>query len=236
MIQHEENATIHAARELLLGRFQGVLATHSVECTGYPFGSLLPFSIDRDGWPLILISDLAKHTRNLIGDPHCSLTVVEAGDGDPQTRCRVSCLADASPVREIGKAEVERHFRYFPESRDYYQELNFRFYRLEPIRFYCVAGFGAARWISVDRMVEKNPFTYEQELVLLEDINLRFADALRQRLTDGSDTTALAVGVDPRGIDLRQGNRLRRLELPAPAESQLNLLNQLGDWLHSPIP
>jgi len=233
MIKDEEKDIIRSARELLSGRFQGVLATHSLDCAGYPFGSLLPYSLGRDGWPLILISHLAKHTRNLSLDPHCCLTVTEQQLGDTQTLARLSCLADAIPVGDIYSPAADRHFRYFPESRNYFQELNFLFYRLEPVRFYCVAGFGAARWVGVDRMKAVNPFSYNEEETLLTEINSRFGGRLNERLGPRVDPQSElpAVGLDATGIDLRQNDKIFRLELPAAVNSPPGLLSLLADWI-----
>lgn len=103
MLNNTDNQIIQVARELLSGCFQGILATHSIECAGYPIGSLLPYSLDRDGWPLILVSHLAKHTRNLSADQHCSLTIVEHSRAETQTLTRLSCLADAAPWKTLTK-------------------------------------------------------------------------------------------------------------------------------------
>ena len=236
MQQPVENEIIRSARELLSGSFQGILSSHSVECAGYPFGSLLPYSLDRDGWPLILISHLAKHTRNLAADPHCSLTIAEQGSGDTQTLTRLSCLTDAKRVHEIGNETAERHFRYYPESRVYYRDLNFHFYRLEPVRYYCVAGFGAARWISIDRMNGRNPFTHAEEDLLLADINSQFSERLCKRLAQqiDNDSPLLAIGLDATGLDLRQNDRLLRLELPVPARNPAEYRARLIDRLSLP--
>ncbi|MCB1858067.1 MAG: pyridoxamine 5'-phosphate oxidase family protein [Gammaproteobacteria bacterium] len=200
---------IQAARQLLSGRFQGVLSTHSQEHNGYPFGSLVPYSIDRNGWPLLLLSHLAKHTGNLRADRRCSLTVVEQGNGDTQQLTRLICLADAYPVDPVTDALQKRHFRYFPESRIYYQELGFHFFGLRPVRFYCVSGFGAARWIDIDRMTI-NRFTLSQEDELLAPINRHVSE----NVPKGGTSQTVAIGVDPWGLDLLRGERLYRFEFP----------------------
>ena len=48
MTDSEESGAVTAARQLLSGRLQGTLATQSREHPGFPFGSLLPYSIGRD--------------------------------------------------------------------------------------------------------------------------------------------------------------------------------------------
>lgn len=220
MTDTEESGNLTAARQLLSGRLRGTLATQSREHPGFPFGSLLPYSIGRDGWPLILISHLAKHTRNLADAPKCCLTICESGQGDIQTLMRLTCLAVAEPLPDIPKALAERHFRYFPEGSIYHRELNFHFYRLLPERFYFVGGFGSARWISRDRLETHNGFSFDEEQAVLELINRRFRRGLlrcfqSQTQPEGQGGTEVsAVGLDPQGLDLRLADRLLRLPFP----------------------
>jgi putative heme iron utilization protein len=63
------------ARRLLLAAKAGVLSTLSLDVPGFPFGSVVPYCLDRGGLPLILVADIAQHTRNLLADPRASLTV-----------------------------------------------------------------------------------------------------------------------------------------------------------------
>ena len=62
-------------QQLLRHSYQGVLSTHSVQLQGYPFGSVVPFCLDKQGRVVVLISDLAQHTKNLKQDSRCSLLV-----------------------------------------------------------------------------------------------------------------------------------------------------------------
>ena len=41
-----------------------VLSTHSLEHPGYPFGSVVPYVLDQEGLPLLLLSRLPQHTKN----------------------------------------------------------------------------------------------------------------------------------------------------------------------------
>ena len=66
-----------AARELLLKHSYGVLSTISVDVSGYPFGSVTPYCADEQCRPVIYISRIAQHTKNIIADSRVSLTVVE---------------------------------------------------------------------------------------------------------------------------------------------------------------
>jgi len=79
---------LHAARELLLQESFGVLSTISIDVSGYPFGSVTPYCVDRNCQPIVYISTIAQHTKNIIANPKVSLTVVEpnAESDDVQAR------------------------------------------------------------------------------------------------------------------------------------------------------
>ena len=53
------------ARQLLHYESYGVLATHSNSIKGYPFGSIVPYIYEQNGYLVIYISELAEHTKNL---------------------------------------------------------------------------------------------------------------------------------------------------------------------------
>src|ERR1700747_1279315 len=93
----EEN---RAARELFLQESFGVLSTISVDLPGYPFGSVTPYCADEQGRPVIYISYIAQHTKNIVADSRVSLTVFEAQQGatDIQAQGRVTLIGDARPV------------------------------------------------------------------------------------------------------------------------------------------
>ena len=102
-----------SARALLSARKSGVLSTLSVDAEGYPFGSVVPYCFDRQGRPIVLISNIAQHTKNLDADPRLCLTVL-AGEEDVQASARLSLLARAAPVEDAIEDVGERYYRHFP--------------------------------------------------------------------------------------------------------------------------
>ena len=68
-----------AARRLIRGRDHGALATL---LEGRPYVSLVAIACDHDAAPLLLLSDLAQHTKNLLADRRVSL-LFEATAGHP---------------------------------------------------------------------------------------------------------------------------------------------------------
>lgn len=226
-----------AARQVLAGAFHGVISTHSLEHDGYPFGSVVPYVLDQDGVPLLLLSHLSQHTRNIDADMRCGLTVVEPGHGDVQQRGRLSAIGDVTPSGPT--ANAERYFRYFPHSRMYFDQLGFRFYRFRPARFHWNGGFATARWFSVDRIVHANPIDREAQTRIISHMNHDHADALRGYLEGHLarliDEPPVLVGIDSDGIDLRFGDRLYRIALPhviGSAHEARDVLVQMADGEH----
>ncbi len=87
---------------------------------GFPFGSVVPYCLDEQGRPLILISRIAQHTHNLQKDPKCSLLVGEREADDVQAVGRLTYLAEAEQLHDAAaiEAAAERYYRYFPESAE----------------------------------------------------------------------------------------------------------------------
>ncbi len=75
-------------RSLLESQQHGVLATLSARHAGWPFASVTPYALTEDGQPILLLSQLAEHTRNVLADPRASLFVQAPGE-DPQAVARV---------------------------------------------------------------------------------------------------------------------------------------------------
>lgn len=208
------------ARQLFAGAFNAVLSTHSLEHPGYPFGSVVPFMLSREGLPLLLLSHLSQHTRNLDSDRRCGFTVVETGDGDVQQRGRLSAVGDI--LRVTGGTDVDRYFEYFPHSRMYYETLGFHFYHFLPERFHWNGGFASARWFSADRIVRANPFEATVEARIRDHMNRDHRDALAGYLSGfgpAAEDDIAMVGMDAEGLDLRIGERLIRLTLPREVDT-----------------
>ncbi|KAL8456230.1 hypothetical protein ACS0TY_034446 [Phlomoides rotata] len=97
---HQERAArlppIEQVRTLLHHSARGFLSTLSQEHQGYPSGSMLDFACDAYGSPIIAVSNLAAHTKNLLANPKCSLLV--AKDPEDRTDLIVTVQGDALPA------------------------------------------------------------------------------------------------------------------------------------------
>ncbi|MBV4505844.1 HugZ family protein [Pseudomonas sp. BW13M1] len=208
---------LRPARELLLKEYRGVLSTHSKSMPGYPFGSVVPYCLDAEGHPLILISRIAQHTHNLQKDPKCSLLVGERDAEDVQAVGRLTVMAEARKLSDETaiEAAAARYYRYFPESANYHKAHDFDFWVLEPVRHRYIGGFGAIHWL--DQVTLANPFAGKAEVSMIEHMNSDHANAIAHyvELTDLPRTApAEMVGIDSEGMHLRIGQGVYWLAFP----------------------
>jgi putative heme iron utilization protein len=197
------------ARRLLLQQSFGVLSTISLDVPGYPFGSVTPYCVDQQCRPVIYISTIAQHTRNILADPRVSLTVFESNGGtdDVQARGRLTYIANARPMREEEADVHDRYFRYFPSSRQYEQTHDFAFFRLEPVRIRFIGGFGRIYWLEASQFLVANPFSPSQESRIIQHMNRDHSDAIKNYT--GGDSAEM-VGIDDQGFDvLKAGGKVR---------------------------
>ncbi|QXH55790.1 HugZ family protein [Pseudomonas maumuensis] len=230
---------LRPARELLLKEYRGVLSTHSKSMPGFPFGSVVPYCLDADGHPLILISRIAQHTHNLQKDPKCSMLVGEREAEDVQAVGRLTVMAEARKLTDEATIEAAagRYYRYFPESANYHKAHDFDFWVLEPVRHRYIGGFGAIHWL--DQVTLANPFAGKAETSMIEHMNSDHANAIAHyvELTGlPRSTPAELVGIDSEGMHLRIGQGVHWLAFPSTCNTPtqvreaLVLLARADQW------
>jgi len=224
------------ARELLLKEYRGVLSTHSKSMPGFPFGSSVPYCLDEQGRPLILISRIAQHTHNLGKDAKCSLLVGEREADDVQATGRVTVMAEAHKLvdPEAVEAAAQRYYRYFPESESYHSAHDFDFWVLAPVRYRFIGGFGAIHWL--DHVALANPFAGAAETSMVEHMNVDHAKAIAHyvQLTGlPQSEPAQLVGIDSEGMHLRIGQRLYWLPFSEPCNTPKQVREALTQLAHA---
>jgi heme iron utilization protein len=220
------------ARNLLLACYDGVLSTLSVAVPGYPFGSVVPFCLDRQGAPIILIADIAQHTKNIKADPRVSLIVFDRTAPDLQANGRLTLLADAVPIDVNDHDTPERYYRCFPDSRGYHQTHGFLFWRLQPRRLRFIGGFGAIHWLEPEGVLPVNPFTADEEASMVEHMNADHVAAMRRYCApliqgDVESLTPQFAGCDRYGFHLLVDDRVLRIPFNSPANSPLEVRQAL---------
>ena len=224
------------ARELLLKEYRGALATHSKSMPGFPFGSVVPYCLDEQGWPLILISRIAQHTHNLQKDPRCSLLVGERGADDVQAVGRLTYLGEAQKLDDAAaiEAAAERYYRYFPDSANYHRAHDLDFWVLKPVRHRYIGGFGAIHW--VDDLTLANPFAGKAEVSMVEHMNSDHAKAIAHYVELAGLPTgepAQLAGIDTEGMHLRIGQALHWLPFAQPCNTPTQVREALVLLAHA---
>ena len=186
--------------DLLHASSDAALATDSAAMLGYPFATAVPFATDAHHRPLLLISKLAEHTRNLAADSKASFLVARAlGEGET---ARVSLVGEVLPIDADARL-VDRYLRYHPEAERFLQFGDFRFHRFEPNRILVVGGFAQAGWLDARQLLDapQLPLGLEAELL----------DAAKPNLPEG----VALLGLDAYGADVVAGGIRRRLTFTA---------------------
>lgn len=137
------------ARTLLRDARHGVLATLNAE-NGFPYASVVDVAGLKDGDLLLLLSDLAEHTRNLRADGRVSLVVASTeGKGEVLERGRASFQGRIEPLADDEAQETRaRYLEVHPQAKGYAGFADFNFYRLGVERVRFIAGFGRMGWIE----------------------------------------------------------------------------------------
>src|ERR1700730_8322094 len=193
-------------RRLLRGRDRAALAT---SLRGAPYASLVLFVADLDASPLMLLSDLAQHSRNIAFDPRVSL-LLDATEGhpDPLTGPRLTLLGRAQPTDD--RRCLARFIAHHPTSAGYAGFRDFHLYRVEVERGHLVAGFGRIDWIDRGDLLFARDVGVlaAAEPEILKHMNEDHGDAIARyahHLLGRTGTGWQMTGIDPEGIDLRCG-------------------------------
>src|SRR3954451_13673437 len=189
----------------------------TLECQGGPtYVSLAMVALDQDATPLLYLSDLADHTRNLSTDPRLSLlfdgtlasAVPLAGE-----RATIQGRAERTSDRRLLGRYVARH----PDAADYAGFRDFNLYRVSIERAHLVAGFGRIHWVPGDRVKleeGRSETLLQSEREVIEHMNNDHADAVQLyagRILGRAGSGWIMTGLDPEGCDLRRGAEVARL-------------------------
>ena len=150
----EASGSAAEARALLRAGSAAVLTTLSQRRPGWPSASLVPYALSARGEPLLLLSEIAQHTRNLEADPRACLFVYDAraAEKDPRTAARLAVYGTVAPVAEADEADArEAYLARNPAGRGLLG-LDFRLYVLTVAEAQWVGGFAAAGWISAEQL------------------------------------------------------------------------------------
>jgi putative heme iron utilization protein len=198
---------------------------------GVPYASLVNVATDVRGCPLILVSTLAWHTRNLHSDGRASVMVAEIPEaGDALTGARVTVMGRFARVED--EALRRRYLARHPAAELYAGFGDFAFWRLLPERAHAVAGFGRIETIAADEMFPSADEMTALEAGAIAHMNEDHDDAIQRyasKLLGATPGGWKIVAIDPDGADLQRGEEVLRLPFPRPAYSGGALRKTLAD-------
>jgi putative heme iron utilization protein len=206
-----------SAKKLMREARSGALAT-LMAGTGDPYCSLVNVATAADGAPLLLISRLAVHTRNILADARVSLMLDERKPGDPLEGARVMLMGWAKRTESADARR--RYLAHQPEAEMFAGFGDFSFYQVELTGAHLVAGFGrivdlAPAELLTDVAGAAALLAAEPEVI--EHMNADHADTCRlyaTKLLGAPDGAWRCVGCDPEGLDLQSGRTGLRLPFP----------------------
>ena len=223
----------HLARSLLRRSRQGALAT-LMTGSGDPYCSLVNLASHPDGSPILLISGLALHTKNILADSRVSLMLDERAEGDPLEGARIMLAGRAEEVAEAGQELVRRRYLgAHPSAEAFVEFKDFAFFVIRPSGAHLVAGFG--------RIVDLKPAQFLTDLggaeALLEaepgavaHMNEDHREAMNlyaTRLLAAESADWLCTGCDPDGMDMQAGRNTLRLDFPVRVTGGIELRKML---------
>jgi putative heme iron utilization protein len=205
------------AKSLLRATRAGTLATLDPG-TGFPLATLVNVATDADGAPLLWVSGLSVHTRNLMADGRCSLLLAAAGKGDPLAHPRLTLVGQAARFDEP-RAKT-RFMAKHPKAQLYSQLPDFTMWRIEVTGVHLNGGFARAASLTPPDIltdISRSAPLVEAEAEAVAHMNEDHAAAVRAYATGlgkAKDGPWSLTGIDPDGMDLALGDQTLRIAFP----------------------
>jgi putative heme iron utilization protein len=161
----------------------GVLSTQmDFEGEIYPYGSICPYVMTPSGDIIILISEIARHTKNIHSNQNVSFTVYDQDADNKQQAARCSIMAKAKVIQEESEGALAKdlYTKFFPESKRYFEAHDFSFYKLSPVRVRYIQGFGKINWIEAKDFGPVLPKWWDNKQGIIDHMNDDHKSALKK--------------------------------------------------------
>jgi putative heme iron utilization protein len=203
---------------------QAVMASQSSSIPGFPLTSVIPVAVV-DNHIIMLLSDLAQHTRNIDMDNRVSLMMHDDQEQNWQAAHRLSIMGYVEPIdHELHNMDKIRknYFRIHPELNDFDQHMDFRFWLLRPMRFRLIAGFGQVRWL-------------EQINCQLFDLDEEDHQKVNTILIEHRTAVSQLLQASKYGLQIIESGRVIFLSFRQPVKSVAGLLVQLSTGAYNTV-
>src|SRR6266496_1872800 len=221
------------AKSLLRKSRQGALATLMTD-SGDPYCSLVNVAAHADGSPILLISRLAVHTKNILGDNRVSLMLDERAAGDPLEGARIMLAGRAEEAAGDDAAGFRRRYlNAHPSAEAFVDFKDFSFFRIDPSGLHLVAGFGRIIDLKPEQFltdISDAAALLEAEQGAVEHMNEDHREAMNlyaTKLLGAESADWRCTGCDPDGMDMQAGGATLRLDFPERVTSAMALRKML---------
>ena len=228
------------ARTIAASTNTGTLA--SLTSTGDPWASFVTYGL-LNGAPVLCVSHLAEHGRNLAADPRASLAVVAPDAGsDPLASGRITLAGVAErPVNDELAAARAAHVAAIAAAKYYIDYSDFSVWVLRVHRVRWVGGYGRMDSASGAEYSAAVPDPIRPQAAgAIEHLNADHAAGLADmaRVLGGYPDTDAAVctEIDRYGLDLKvrtpRGDAYTRVGFGRPLSSFAELRDAAADLVH----
>jgi heme iron utilization protein len=231
MTTRDRPSAAEHARTIAAANNAATLATLTAD--GDPWASFVAYGL-LGGNPVLCLSNLAEHGRNLAGDPRASLSIVAAStDSDPLASSRITL---AGVVRQPSATDRDAaraaYVDAVPAGRVFADFSDFTFWVLEVHRVRWVGGYGRMDSATAEEYDAAAPDPITPAAAgAIAHLNADHADALAAMVrTFGGypDTeSAVCTGIDRYGLDMRvktpRGIAYARVGFPERLDSPAQL-------------
>lgn len=201
----------------------------SLTATGDPWASFVTYGL-LGGAPVLCVSNMAEHGRNLAGDPRASLAIVApTTESDPLASGRITLAGVAEhPTGDELAAARDAHLAAVTAAKYYIDYSDFTLWVLRVHRVRWVGGYGRMDSATAADYTAAAPDPVRPNAAgALAHLNADHADSLvkmARSLGGYPDTTAaVCTGIDRYGLDLRvetpRGMGYTRVGFGAPLSS-----------------
>ena len=200
-------------------------------CFSYSTFTLTAFDYDLS--PIILISDLSEHTKNILENNSSSLMLCEerklynyfpkfnnnySSYEDPMSRPRVTLIGKFKKTKN--KNHKLRFLNRHPASNLYANFNDMNFYKMEVKSAHLIGGFAHVKWFSGKELLLRgiqNFEAYEQEIIShmnschKKSIELYVKNLMKDQIKSSENKGNWdMIGIDPDGFDLRKRENVAR--------------------------
>ena len=210
-----------AVNKLLAANTNATLATIMLE-DSTPFASWVPYVQAQSGTVLLLLSELAQHTKNTKQNADVSLLITSNGHEPLPDLPRITIQGKLQHINSDSEL-VQRYLNYFPQGKEFVENLDFSFYQVILLKLQAIMGFGEVQWFD-GGIIDPSPFTTAEELHMTAHMNSDHADAIRHycdkvSIDLGSNSEPKIVGINAHGFHVRVQQQLHWFAFETPCEN-----------------